>query len=325
MDSNVFSLMTSSQRVWLLRNPSFHEAFRKKRADLRWSLLLWWSRMWVRIKWMFDPLPTPSLSQFPTVLLRLASLSQLRRGTAHYMSILEWVKYLAGVRPDLVRKFLVYVPPTDDRGIWCSDIVKVLAEVGRVGLVGERLKVFMKHSTTSLQQIKIWKWLNEDAFAVPHIAKILIRLAADTLNSIEDKRQKNLLTRKLMSSHVVLTTLPSIGSWFSRRLPEEVLLHWCLNKRHPKIALAMRNTPRGSQIMRIAQFKAIVHIAYFFYKHVHPAKPKMVRRDDCAICWNTKILWSLHGERRHGVCSRCLKGLFKNGIRACPVCRAKLA
>jgi hypothetical protein len=317
--------MTSDQRIWLLRNPALQEGLRKKRVDVRWTVLVWWIRLKCTIRCALDPLPTPCLSKLPTLLSRLPLLAFIlpKRGSDHYMSLLNWVKYLAQNRPDLVRDFLSRIA-VSDYGIWSADVVSILAEVGRVGLVIERIQIFMKRSTTILQKVKLWEWLSNERFANPHIAKTLIRLAVRILQFVEDKKQRSRMRVDLLSSRVVLSTLSDVAPWLSRRVPEDNLLNLCLNRRHPTLAAAMRNTTLGHRILQTARFQAVVRIAQFFNNHVRLQKVKTVCRNDCAICWNPKILWSLHGEHRHGVCSRCLKQLRKNGIVACPVCRAQI-
>ncbi len=325
MDSFVLHNMTASQRSWLLNNPALQEAQRKIRAGLRWTLMAWWVEMLVGLKRMFSPLPTPALSAFPPLLLRLREMGKLP--VRHRESVLEWVTFMARERPDLVPSLLAVIPDRKPIAAWKADIVQAVALSGRVALLAKCMRDFRRCSLRDADEFKtrLLRWISSPSFMKPRIAKLLVTYFTRLVPMLKEKGQRTSIhVQGLWRSRVILGTISQIAPWLTRKLPLDLVLHYCISRRHPEMAAALLATPFGRSLYLQAKLRAVARLAWFFRHRVTLAALRQVNRGDCAVCWNTRILWSLHGERRHAVCGRCVRRLRKAQHQACPVCRAPL-
>ncbi len=325
MDSFILHNMTASQRSWLLNNPALQEAQRTIRTGLRWTLVTWWAQMLVGLRRMFSPLPSPGLSAFPTLLLRLREMGKLP--ARHHESVLEWVTFMARERPDLVPSLLAVIPDRKPIAAWKADIAQAVALSGRVALLERCVRDFRRCSLQDVDEFKtrLLRWINSPSFMKPRIAKLLMTYFTRLIPMLRDKGERTSIhVQQLWRSRVVVGTIAQIAPWLTRKLPLNIILYNCISRRHPEIAAALLATPLGRSLYLQAKLRAVVRLAWFFRHRVSLAALHQVNRAECAVCWNTRILWSLHGERRHAVCGRCVRRLRKAQHGTCPVCRAPL-
>lgn len=303
-----------------------HTANRKIRTGQRWTLVAWWARTLIRIKRELAPLPTPSLSAFPTLLLRLYKMHRMT--VRHSGTVLEWVTFLATKRPDLMQSLFAAIPASASAStdVWKADIVEAVARSGRVALLVKCMAAFRQDATELVFKQRLLKWIESSDFMKPRIVKVLITYIVQLLEELKINDQLTTpIIRKLWKSPVVMGTITQIAPWLSRKLPEDLVERLCTSTRYPKvIATAMRNTPLGKTLYLQAKWKAAVRLTRFFTRNVSLAALRQVNRGDCAVCWNSRILWSLHEERRHAVCSRCIQRLRKIQHEVCPVCRTAI-
>jgi hypothetical protein len=285
--------------------------------------LMWWTAVVLNLQ----PLPKPSVATFPTVIQRLDRTVYLTQ--SQIQTLLDWVRFLCIRRPDLVRTLLTHASNSmfneAKRLKWMTRVVEFVASTGRSALLVDILNRFHSKAPYMLQKEKLFQWISSPQFAIPSVVKCLIFMSTRILTNLKEQNVPvEQFVNKLFKSVVVSKTLKEVAPWLSRKMPEDVVGSHCISLRNREFAQAMRETPIGRRIYTTLKFKAVVQLARFFTHYVSITKVRNVNRNDCAVCWNTQILWSLHGERRHGVCRRCFRRLRKVGHASCPVCRAKL-
>jgi hypothetical protein len=313
---------TRVQRNWILDHPAMAEKTRTLHAQRRWTSLYLWTglvKSWMRQRATSRvPLPKPCMENVPALILRLKSLLP-GPGSQQYTDMLAWVAFLAKESPALLRRLLPILPRHTQ---WCIDVVETVATTGRVALLHERLHAFQRSADLITQREKIWQWATMQAFAIPRIVRSLLYIGCGILQTVGEDRR---LGRKLLLSPTVIATIDHIAEWLSKKMPDFAVLNLGRKKSCPAIASAIQTTSRFRSLQQIAIFRATVYLTLFFKRHVHPEKARTVYRGDCPVCWTPKILHPLHGDKRHGVCHRCIRRLqHKNMLDRCPLCRTDL-
>ena len=322
--------LTSGQRNWILHHPAMAEKTKALRAHKNWSFVLLWTALvkgWVR-QWRLNKaaLPEPCMENVAALTVRLRTLMPLQPATQHYKDMLSWVAFLAKESPTVLRRLLPLIPVQQKhKGAWAADLVEAVATTGRVVLLNERLWAF-QHSSMSLQKEKIWQWVDNPAFAIPRIARVLMSMSTRVLGWAKERGEDAGMTSKLLQGKAIVATIDDIAPWLANKMPDRTVLGVAAKTRScPAVAAAMRSTPKYQAIQRIRKFRAAVYIALFVRRHVATGKVRTACRGDCPICFAPKILQPLHGDIRHGMCHRCMRKLQrKNMLEKCPMCRVSL-
>ncbi len=266
-----------------------------------------------------NSIPTPHKKNLKSFLLYMRDIS-IDKWNEEYIIILEWITFLSKYSPYLLRWLLYGTAKSYKPDTWCEDIVEAVAKSGCVSMLVERLAAFSQNATLSTQETKLLQWMTMPSFAIPRIAKKIITISVHVLNSMNRRRRKTFICA-LMNSYVLTTTIYDIAPWFSKRLPETNLVSICRKNKYPTISCALRNTNLWRTVLIKDKFSAAVRLAHFFRYTVSSKKIQNVIRDDCPVCLTTRVLQSLHGDKRHAVCLSCVKKLIKHGSTSCPICR----
>jgi hypothetical protein len=319
--------LSAAQRNWLLNHPALTKASRAARAHKHWQSILMWTtlvkpymREWKSAR---APLPEPHMDNVTTLKTRLMSMPPQNSNSPHCKTMLAWVPFLAKESPTVLRSVLRIMPiQKKSRGQWCADLVEAVASTGRVALLHDRLQAFNRQADPQTRKEKVWQWANTAAFAVPRIARALIRIALVVLSS--PLREKG-LSRKLLQSTAIVSTIDSIVVWLVAKLEDRTLMNLASKKSFPEVAAALRATPRYKSLRRLATLRASVCLTSFFRNRVTLEKARAAHRGDCPICWAPKILMPLHGDMRHGMCHTCKRNMERNNmLDRCPMCRIAL-